>query len=141
MEAITHTANQALDHFTKNERGQHVLRRDRPEWVYELVRTAHADQMPNDARYNLIHEALMAIVDNYGDEEGAREQATEPPVALLSWLDGPERMAYCDEAAEDMGLAANIDMGTRIAMGYRHEADEVFGLVWAALDARAALEV
>lgn len=113
-----------------------VLGDGRPDWMQDVARAAHGGMPPDDFRYELIEEALDALIEADGDEDDARDALPEAPcynAERLRWLASHlERAGYCDEAAENYGA----DAGTifdRIALGYRAEQEEVLSLVVRAL--------
>lgn len=117
------------------------LKEGRPEWVYDLVREAHGEFLPDDWRYDCIHSALIAIADDGDPEDGLHEfadgQVDVYNAARVAWLDSSlYRGAYCDEAAQEFG-AEGQGVYEMIGLGQFAEASEVYSLVLQQLEARA----
>ena len=113
-----------------------------PEWVRDLVQSAHGDFFPDDWRYDCIQAACEFIADNedYEDMSGefADSQVDVYTGRRLAWLaSNLYRAGYCDEAVEDLGIGqvGIIDM---IGSGQYQEASEVYALVYRALEEAVA---
>lgn len=140
-------AAEALGWFETRRRGctedgeEYVtLRDERPEWVQELVRTAHGDILPDDWRYATIREALEMITDADADDRDALDDAAGDfadnvdvyTSDLLAWVSsGGGRVGYCDEAIDEYGFAENL--WQILSRGQYVERLEVFELVLTAL--------
>lgn len=117
------------------------LKEGRPEWVYDLVKDAHGDFMPDDWRYDKIENALLWIADA-DDPEDSRGEFGEEQVdtynnARVAWLGSNlQRAAYCDEEAEQAGATGGVY--NMIGMGQYAEAEEIYGLVLQFLTEKAA---
>ncbi len=113
---------------------------DRPEWVQELVYSAHGNYLPDDWRYEKIQEALEFLAES--DDSSYIGEFCDQAVdiytaARLQWLSSKlDRASYCDEAAEEFGCEGGII--DRIGLGQYAEAAEIFGLVIQALEEVAA---
>jgi hypothetical protein len=110
-----------------------------PEWVTQLVYSAHGDFLPDDWRYNVIQDALEAIAESDDPEDAAGEFADSAvdvyTHARLKWLaSNLNRAAYCDEAAQEFGAEGSPDIISMIGLGQYYEASEVYGLVLRALE-------
>lgn len=126
------------------------LRRDRerdvvlpisgaPEWFVDLCRTAHADMMPDDWRYEFIQDALTELseADDWDDVEPDVDSLYPYTADRLKWLASHlDRAGYCDEAMEETG-ATFTGTGNLIALGMYWELRQVFGLVREFLTDRA----
>jgi hypothetical protein len=136
-------AQEALAHFQTCHRfdgaESYRLHAGAPQWVAELVYAAHrnGEIMPDDWRYRFTREALRAVS---GDErqaagDGACDERGDEAVSqlmLVAWLgSNVMRLEYCDEVLHD--AVTRADMATVLAEGYRHEQDEVRGVVRDAL--------
>ena len=112
-----------------------------PEWVTELVYAAHGDFFPDDWRYDAIRSALSAIHDDDLSEDDAGEWADTNVDAYtgarLAWLaSNLNRAFYCDDAVEELG-SPETGIIDRIGLGQYAESEEVFQLVYRALEERA----
>jgi len=138
MKTIQEKATEALTWFTTGERistdtGRAIVipKDDKPEWITELCHKAHGDFMPDDWRYEMIHDALTELAES--DEPDAWN--IEPPIYtfdLLRWLSSNlNRVAYCDEAEgqRDSGMVESM------MAGYNSEQREVYGTVESFLEA------
>lgn len=116
------------------------LKDGRPEWIHDLVHSAHGDFGPDDWRYECIRAALNAIDENEGDEDSHDFADSHVDVytgARLEWLaSNLNRMGYCDEAVSEGLVQADADIAERVGVGQYVEAQEVYGLVLEALQER-----
>ncbi len=121
------------------------LKEGHPEWVSDLVYAAHGDFLPDDWRYATIRNALEFVAETDAPEDSRGEFADSAvdvyTSARLAWLGSNlQRPGYCAEAAAEFGFSddGRDDQGIidRIALGQYFEADEVYGLVLQALEAR-----
>jgi len=135
---IQEKATEALTWFTTGERistdtGRAIVipKDDKPEWIAELCHKAHGDFMPDDWRYEMIHDALTELAES--DEPDVYN--IEPPIYtfdLLRWLSNNlNRVANCDEAVgqRDSGMVESM------MAGYNSEQREVYGTVETFLEA------
>lgn len=111
----------------------------RPDWVLELVREAHGDDMlPDDWRYACIQSALGWIVDNGYDEDDGAHAFADAEVDVytgrrFAWLaSNLTRQGYVDQATEEFG--ASEDIAQAVGMGQYMEATEVFASVITSLE-------
>jgi hypothetical protein len=130
---------------TGNDEDRYVRVRDgAPEWVRDMVYSAHADMLPDDWRYQCIRAAVEAIseCEDYDAADDYRGEFADGMVdaynhARIEWLGSHgSRLSYCDEAAEEMGAETHRDIMNMIGLGQFAEADEVYGLVFQSLEAR-----
>lgn len=114
---------------------------DAPEWVSEMCRTAHADMLPDDTRYNMIRAAVDALAeaDDDADADALSRQRDAMPSDpaysdLVTWLStyAGVRLSYCDDAADEYGIR-DTDTATRLEYGMTYEMSEVFDLVLSAI--------
>lgn len=112
-----------------------------PEWVRDLVQSAHGEMFPDDWRYDQIENALDHIADS-DDPEDSRHEFADNAVdvynaARFAWLaSNIDRQYYCDEAQNEFGIDPDATITDRIGLGQYFEADEVYGLTLQALGAR-----
>lgn len=113
-----------------------ALKDGAPEWMTDVCRASHnsARMLPDDYRYEFIVDALSAIAD-HDDEEDARDslEADVYTGHLTAWLaSNINRIAYCDEAAENYG-GQLTEITQMISAGQESEKREVFDEVVQAL--------
>ena len=134
-------ATEALGWFERKERDDsdvfYRTKDDTPEWVRDMINAAHGDMMPDDWRYNMIHDTLSALDD--GADGGDPHEWVDANISVYdadhdAWYSShaDRRGWYVDEAAKEMGRADTVD-GEMIAGEY-YERLEVWGLVVSALD-------
>lgn len=84
------------------------------EWMRDAVREAHGGMLPDDTRYSMIRRTVDAIAehlayDSDADLDDARAELIDDLIPVytsdrLAWLASHlDRLAYCDDAAADMG--------------------------------------
>lgn len=112
-----------------------------PEWVTELVRSAHGDFLPEDWRYDKIEDALnyIAGADDPEDSADFADSAVDVYTSdRISWLaSNLRRASYCDEGASNLG-GAESDVIAMIGLGQYEEAGEIYGLVLQELEQHIA---
>jgi len=137
-------ATAALTHFQRGERVSSDTTRaiwthdHTEEWVQDLVHAAHDEMLPDDFRYEMIHDALTMISEAESDDDlDEREGDLEAPIynsELIRWLGSHGyRPDYCEEAREEFGGEPGSLMD-QIALGYMYEFRKVCGLVRAFLE-------
>lgn len=144
-------AGEAYDLFETRERsdgGSYTALRDgAPEWLQELVRSAHGDMLPDDWRYATIRAALSFIHDNDVESaddahdvagEFADQNVDTYTNARLAWLSSNlNRAGYCDDAASEFGYTVESDgIISMIGLGQYAESSEVFASVVDSLDSQ-----
>jgi hypothetical protein len=135
-----HEAYEWFETATRGDGSSYVRTKDgRPEWVQDLVFTAHGEFMPDDWRYRKIVEALEFIADNEAPEDTSYEfadGAVDVYTSLrLAWLaSNLNRASYCDEAIENGMVDAKAGVSEIIGAGQYEEAGEIFGLVLSELE-------
>lgn len=84
------------------------------EWMRDAVREAHGGMLPDDTRYSMIRRTVDAIAehlayDGDADLDDVRAELIDGLIPVytsdrLAWLASHlDRLAYCDDAAADMG--------------------------------------
>jgi hypothetical protein len=134
MTTIQELAKEAGSYFVGAKRDSGTtfrkLKDERPEWVYELVREAHGDMLPDDWRYEAIETVLEAIE---GIDDPDDHPTFEPDVYnsdLYKWLSShSNRSAYCDAAADEGSLSERASMADRLMAGQVMEYEEIYGSV------------
>lgn len=102
-------AAQYLEYFTYNTRdnGEKFVKTEDniPVELFDLIKTAHGDMMPDDYRYQFIYEALN-IISETDDIEDAY-QNVEADIYyhdVFKWLASRnDRIGYCDQYVEEYG--------------------------------------
>ena len=108
-----------------------------PEWISELVRTAHGDMFfLEDYRYRFIVHALDELEEAEDVDEAGHHWEFEPYLARLAdWLGSHNhRFSYCDDWADEMGQPE--DTYHLLAGGHLQERLEVLDSVRASLEAQ-----
>jgi hypothetical protein len=142
MQTVPELATQYLAYFELKERTNgdkfYCLTDNRPDKLYELVQQAHGDFIPDDYKYEFIHDALTMLseVDNEATEDDMQElgyhiEADYYTSELLKWVSSHgARIAYCDDAIEQ-----GIDSFTNVLMTAQQvERQEVYAEVLTILD-------
>lgn len=144
-------AYRSLKYWTRGQRddgSQYLsLTTTAPEWLRDLVRDAHGvderGATPDDWRHEAIYLALNCIAEADDPEDAAHEWA-DGMVAVynadrVAWLGSHvERAGWCDAAQSDGMVYPGAGIMERIGAGMYREALEVFELVRASLEQRAA---
>lgn len=120
------------------------LRDGRPEWLSDLVYSAHDGLLPDDWKYSTVRAALDRISESEAEtrDDAMDESSSFADEAVdvytsdrYSWLSSNlTRSGYVDEATETFGAAA--DVVEAIGRGQYLEAEEIYGLVCEGLDSR-----
>ena len=108
-----------------------------PDWISELVRTAHGDMFfLEDYKYQFIVDALDELEEAEDLDEAGHQWDFEPYLSRLAdWLGSHNhRFSYCDDWAEEMGQPE--DTYHRLAGGDLEERLEVLHSVRASLEAQ-----
>lgn len=95
--------------------------------------------MPDDHRYQMVHDALLALsyLDDDTTEDDAQDELAniEPPIyinELTEWLAShSDRQDYCDEAMEEGLVSREAIIIDRLQAGYIQEQREVSSAVLA----------
>lgn len=148
MNTISTLASEALAYFERRHRdsGEVYVTHRAPDgnWVYQLVREAHGDMMPDDWRYAAIEAVLGALAENnFANADAARDNQHAICAGLVDvytadlteWLhSSTARLGYVDEARFEGFIAADADEITRLQIGQFLEFFEIYGLVVDALE-------
>ena len=109
-----------------------ILKDDAPEWVQDLVYSAHGDMGPDDIRYDWTEDALSAI------EQDGESAELEPDIYtsdLTRWLASrTDRFSYCDEAASEGYVGEGAGLIERLQAGQAMEQREIMAAVLEALN-------
>lgn len=147
MTTVQELAQQAAECFevAKRQDGDELFFRVKdgsPEWVTDVVRSAHGEFLPDDWRYRIICEAFGFIAENENAEDESAEFAdTAVDVYTgqrFAWLaSNLQRQGYVDDALAELGWDGD-SAADLIGLGQYQEAGEVFALVLQALEALAS---
>ena len=137
QETIQDKAKEARKYFkhrTRSSTGESfwTCTDNRPEWVHDMVYTAHAKELPDDYKYQFVVEALDAICD----ADDLDDITIEPDLYnsdLTAWLSSSiARFSYCDDAIAEYGPVKSLfDL---LQLGQQREREEVLYLVIDALE-------
>jgi hypothetical protein len=101
-----------------------ALRLSAPDWMREAVHDVHDDELPGDWRYELALRAALALKEQ--PEAGSYELASEVAEdlctvytsELLAWYaEIPSRLAYADDAREELGTGSADDVAGMLHLG------------------------
>ena len=106
---VNELAKEALGWFTTDARdnGEEFVKtkEGRPDWLENLIFTAHDDMMPDDYRYRFIEDALQYISDQDEDADDLdcpEIEADSYTSELTKWLHSRnDRVYYLTEALEE----------------------------------------
>lgn len=97
----------------------------------DLCRDAHGRMLPDDFKFEFIHDALQAIADH--DETDEARDSLAPDTwtkSRLDWLaSNLSRTEYVNQAVQDFGHPVNFDVAEVIGQGQLLEMQEVFDSV------------
>ena len=105
---VNELAREALEWFitdTRNNGEKFIKTKEgRPDWLENLIFTAHDDMLPDDYRYKFIEDALIMIADQ--DEDADLDcpeiEADIYTSDLTKWLHSRnDRVCYLTEALEE----------------------------------------
>jgi len=95
-----------------------------PDWMREVVFSAHEEELPNDWRYELALRSAMALKEQPEADlyelasEVAEQLSTVYTGELLSWYaEIPSRLSYADDAREELGTGSADDVGGMLQLG------------------------
>lgn len=142
IETVASEASAWFERRKRDDGEQFVTLKDgAPEWVRDMVYDAHGVFGPDDWRYRCIEYAVYHIAET-GDEDSGEFADSFVDVYTMTrfaWLaSNLNRMSYVDDAVSEFGYDADQGIVGMVGLGQYMEASEVYGLVWGALDARAA---
>jgi hypothetical protein len=125
-------ANSWLGRTSRGEREIVAIKDGAPQWVTDMCRAAHGDMMPDDWRFEMIEDALIAIEN--GDEFFDIDSLYPYTHDRLNWFASRnDRHCFCDEAANTWGPFNSIM--DQVAAGMSMELEEIKGLLVAWFDA------
>ena len=138
MDNLQLTAKTAQSYFERNPHDNWATKLDAPEWVKNMVRSAHGDFMPDDYRYNWIYNALDAFQNDTPD---VAIDCLEPEPYYnqrASWLaSNVNRAQYVNEIIE-MGCESD-DVMDMIGYGQLQEMRETYESVHSSILTQSAL--
>ena len=113
-----------------------------PDWVQDMVQNAHGGMLPDDWKYECIRAAVESIADGiYDPHEFADGYVDAYTSDLTAWYGSHvARQAYCEDAAEELGIAPDASIEERMRLGQYMESCEVFSAVLAAIEEREGEE-
>ena len=135
----------SLERRTRNNGDKFVCLKDgSPEWVTDVIHTAHGDSLPNDTIYSMIEknaDALTNVEESDADEAWDAIAEIEAPIynaELTGWLaESLDHIDYVDQAIEEYGDMGSGGIVSLLAMGWKKQQEEVGGLLLEALEAEA----
>jgi hypothetical protein len=135
----------SLERRTRNNGDKFVCLKDgSPEWVTDVIHTAHGDSLPNDTIYSMIEknaDALTNVEESDADEAWVAIAEIEAPIynaELTGWLaESLDHIDYVDQAIEEYGDMGSGGIVSLLAMGWKKQQEEVGGLLLEALEAEA----
>jgi hypothetical protein len=107
---VNELAREALEWFITDTRdrdnGEEFIKTKdgRPDWLENLIFTAHDDMLPDDYRYKFIEDALIMIADQDEDADLDRPEIEADIYTsdLTKWLHSRnDRVYYLTEALEE----------------------------------------
>ena len=97
----------------------------------ELMHVAHGDMLPDDWRYQMIHDSLIVMSETDDEDDVFEMLDNQVPVythELMAWMGSSNsRYSYVDEAIEEFGKGDSII--NDIMRGYYQELNEVYYLI------------
>ena len=135
LEQLATLAYNAIETATRPDGSTFLRFRERddtPDWSHALAMAAHDDGniMPDDYRYEYMHDALECIADGEMNPMLEPDDATHD---LTGWLHSSNnRLAYVDSAIQEMG--ATDQFATTLMHAQQAERQEVYYQVLAFLE-------
>ncbi len=130
---VNELAREALEWFITDTRdnGEKFTKtkENRPEWLTNLIFTAHGDMMPDDYRYKFIENSLQYIADQDEDEDMdfPEIEADSYTSELTKWLHSRnDRVFYLTEALEAFEMKDGFQA---LQMAQLREREEVYDSV------------
>lgn len=149
MSSLSHAAALALASLEKRTRDDgstfYAQSSNAPSWLHDLIHEAHNGELPNDARYELIRDALSSLSDHAVESE---EEALDSGLiselsldllphassSLFSWFAAHGcRIASIDEALES-GRISELSSHEIIAEGWRVDCEEMLSSIVSSLE-------
>jgi hypothetical protein len=95
-----------------------------PDWMREVIYSAHEEELPNDWRYELALRSALALKEEPEADlsdlasQVAEDISTVYTGELLSWYaEIPSRLSYADDAREELGTGSADDVGGMLQLG------------------------
>lgn len=108
-----------------------------PQALRDAVRACHADELPNDWRYELALHCCISLTEAPEEDPSslsfsvAEAMASVYSSSLLSWFaEIPSRLSFAEEAAEEGGLSS---VSEALSMGQFRAAEEGASLFFSSL--------
>lgn len=136
MKTVQEIANEASRWFitTKRDSGEEFTKTKdgRPQWLTDLIFTAHGDMGPDDWKYDFISKSLDVIANSSDDDlECPTIEADVYTSDLTRWLHSrADRVYYLTEALEEYGMKDGFEA---LQMAELKEIEEVYYSVLASL--------
>ena len=134
---INELAREALGWFiidTRDNGEEFVKTKEgRPDWLRNLIFTAHGGMMPDDYRYKFIENSLQYIADQDEDADLDRTEIEADIYTsdLTKWLHSRnDRVCYLTEALETFGIK---DGFAALQLAQLREREEVYHSVLSSL--------
>lgn len=128
-------AKEALSYFERitrsNDSEAYITKPETPHWLTNLIRFAHIDFMPDDWKYEFIHNALLHYADNDFDDDDLPE-AIDSCLSiynheLLKWVSSNlNRSSYVDDAVNEWAVDRPFNLYEALTSGQYKELEEVF---------------
>lgn len=133
-----------LESATRDDGSTYIRKTtDAPDWISETIYDAHNGELPNDARYSLIRDAIAAIADQCYETAGDAENDVSTlsddltPIYttdLLQWFAGNNtRLEDCDEAMETYDIKPE-STSHLLSAGYQLAAENVLNIIIEAIE-------
>lgn len=147
LESIAKLAYDCLEYVHENDpagrRPNIVVTRDNsPEWVTDIIYSAHDGMLPDDRTYALVQDALELIAD--GASEDSDHEFADAAVDIYThdryeWLSSNlNRSSYVDEARSEGLISPDAEIAEQIGAGQYVEATRVYAAVYRAVEERLA---
>lgn len=135
---IQQLAKQYADWFEtaiRNNGTDYIRLRTEDAQIKNLIYEAHDDMLPDDYKYQFIHEALEAIAE-HDDIEDINLEPDIYNCDLLKWVSSHlSRASYCNDAIENMlGFQDEMDFMAIVSMAQSLEKDKVLQSVRTSLE-------
>lgn len=125
-----------------------------PEWMTDIVRTAHDGLMPNDWSYRLIRSVAMEISDlltsnpdaDADDLDEWRHERIDSLIPVynaerLDWVSSNlYRAEYVNDAIKEYGVGDDPDLFQMLAFGMEREIGDIWHAIMKGLEERAEWE-
>lgn len=113
---------------------------DKPEWMFNILRDAHGEMMPDDLKYKMIGECVEKLYEALQDDSENFDSVDIGEIAdslvdiynwdRLKWVSSHlTRAYYCDDAQSEGLLSSDADMFQRLGMGQYMEYSEILNFI------------